>query len=367
MTMDESAPADDDAAAEALADRLFTALVPALELLTIELGRRLGFYAQLRDAGPLTPADLATRTGTVERYAREWLEQQAAAGILRVADSEPRTFELPSGHERVLLDPEDPLHSMGAPTVYTGIATTFDAVAEAYERGAPVAYAAFGPGVRHGLEFFNRPAYANDMATWLSHVPEVVERLRSGGTILDAGCGTGWSTVALAEVFPTARVIGVDLDEASIDEARAHAAEAGVGDRVSFVNANAGDAAALRAATGGPVGLVTIFEALHDMSGPQRVLAALAELLDHDGVIFVGDEQVADEFTAPAEFLDRLNYAFSVLHCLPATMAEGSENDANGTVLRSPTVFSWAREAGLTQCERLPVEHGFWSFYRLAP
>ena len=134
-----------------------------------------------------------------------------------------------------------------------------------------------------------------------------------------------------------------------------------------FVRADAGDAQALRAAAGGAVQLVTIFEALHDMLDPQRVLAALASLLDQDGVIFVGDEQVADEFTAPAEFLDRLNYAFSVLHCLPATVAEG-EGDANGTVLRAPTLRRRGRTAaGLAGFERLPIEHDFWSFYRLTP
>ncbi|HEX5856990.1 MAG TPA: class I SAM-dependent methyltransferase [Microbacterium sp.] len=353
---------------EALAERLFTSLVPALELLTIELGRRLGFYARIQEAGDVSAGELAALSGTSPRYAREWLEQQAAAGILAVdgGAGDARRYALPAAHVPVMLDVRNPLHTMGAPTMFTGVATTFDAVVDAFASGTGVAFAKFGPGVRHGLEIFNRPAYANDLADWMTHVPDVSERLAGGGRIVDAGCGTGWSTVALAEAFPLAEVIGIDLDAASIAEAQEHAEEAGVRARVHFVRADAGDADALRAAVGGPAQLVTIFEALHDMLDPERVLGALASLLDEGGVILVGDEQVADEFTAPAEFLDRLNYAFSVLHCLPATIAEG-EGDANGTVLRAPTLERWAKGAGLSGFERLAIDHDFWSFYRLSP
>ena len=255
--------------------------------------------------------------------------------------ADARRYAVPAAHVPVLLDVRSPLHTMGAPTMFTGVATTFDAVVEAFASGDGVSFSEFGPGVRHGLEIFNRPAYTNDLSTWLREMPDVAERLADGGTILDAGCGTGWSTVALAEVFPRAHVVGIDLDDASITEAQEHAAESGVSARVRFVRADAGDAEALRAAAGGTVKLVTVFEALHDMLDPQRVLAALASLLDEGGAILVGDEQVADEFTAPADFLDRLNYAFSVLHCLPATIAEG-KGEANGTVLRAPTLQAWA-------------------------
>ncbi len=176
--------------------------------------------------------------------------------------------------------------------------------------------------------------------------------------MLDQGCGLGHSSVALALAYPAITVRGVDLDEASVQEARHTAAEAGVADRVSFAVADA-------AAPAGPgVDLVTIFEALHDMADPVGVLTAARAALAEGGSVLVGDERVADVFTAPAGEIERLQYAFSVLHCLPATRAEGSAA-ANGTVLRAPTVLGWARAAGFTRPEVLDIANDFWRFYRL--
>ncbi len=186
-----------------------------------------------------------------------------------------------------------------------------------------------------------------------------------GGTILDAGCGEGWSTIGLARAFPAATVVGIDLDERSVDAARHHVARAGLGDRVSIVRANAADATALRAAAGDEVTLVTAFQALHDMGRPVQALAAFREVLGDGGAILVGDEHGDDVKLSPAGEVERLKLAMSVLHCVPATWAE-SDAVVNGTVLRSHTMTSWVAEAGLTTCEVLDVEHPFWRFYRLA-
>lgn len=189
-------------------------------------------------------------------------------------------------------------------------------------------------------------------------MPEIDRRLRApGARVLDLGCGLGHSSVALARAYPKVTVCGVDLDEASIVEARRTAAEAGVADRVTFRAQDASAAA-------GPADLVTIFEALHDMGDPVAVLAAARSALRPGGSVFIGDERVADEFTAPAGPIERLQYAFSVLHCLPATRAENPAG-ANGTVLRAPTVLRWAQNAGFTRPEVLTIANDFWRFYRL--
>jgi ubiquinone/menaquinone biosynthesis C-methylase UbiE len=177
--------------------------------------------------------------------------------------------------------------------------------------------------------------------------------------VLDLGCGLGASALALARAHPRARVLGVDLDEASVAEARAAAAEAGVADRVSFV---AGDAAQL--APEAPFDLVTIFEALHDMGDPVGALRAARAVLADGGSVLVADERVADVFTAPGDPTERLMYGWSILHCLPATMAEDPV-EATGTVLRAPTLAGWAAAAGFTGFEVLPIDNPFWRFYRL--
>ncbi|WP_127818907.1 class I SAM-dependent methyltransferase [Microbacterium sp. CPCC 204701] len=348
----------------ALTQRLLEALPSALELLTIELGHRLGLYAALDALGAATAADLARATGLGERQLREWLDQQAIAGILTAHGGEYRTYQLPAAYRPVLLDPSHPLHGAGLATMFAGVGSTFDRVSEGYRRGEGVTFAEFGRAMRHGLEHTYRPGYTHALPVWMEQLPDISARLDEGGTILDLGCGTGWSTVALARRFPNARVVGVDLDEESVAEARANAAESGMAKRVSFVLADAGDRAALAGAAGGHATLVTVFLALHDMNAPQRALSSVADLLEPGGAILVGDVKVEDEFTAPAGPLDRMFSAFSVLHCLPATLAEG-DGHAHGTVLRAPTVVEWSREAGLGTTTRLAVEHPTWSFYRL--
>jgi SAM-dependent methyltransferase len=356
------------ARAEAFSARLFEALVPAMELLCVELGVRRGLYAALERIGSATVSDLARETGIVERYAREWLEQQAAAGILEVAeegDARSRRYALPAAHAEVLLDSESPYAMAGVGSFLVGMTDVFDAVVDDFAKGEGVAYHRYGAAVRDAISSLNRPGFSLAMEEWMQSAADLDERLRTRpSVIVDAGCGTGWSTLALARTYPLAHVIGVDLDEASVEDARANLAETDLGDRVEFVRADAGDAEALRRAVPGPIALGTVFEALHDMNGPIRTLRALRSLLAPGGAIVIGDEKVADQFTPDGDFLERLNYGFSVLHCLPATIAEG-QDEANGTVMRAPTVERWAREAGFTRFEVLPIEHELWSFYRL--
>jgi len=354
-----------DQRGNALAERLLGSLIAGTELLTVELGRRLDLYASLHAGGPATPAELAERAGIAERYAREWLEQQAAAGFIDVAsdaaDAAARRFELPAAHMGVLLDANDPLYLIGAAHMLTGTALPLPSVVEAFRSGEGVEYAAYGAEMRHGIAALNRPMFAADLAGWLATMPDVVARLRSGGRVLDAGCGVGWSAITLAKAYPQAQVHGVDMDEASIAEARENAAAAGVADRVTFEVANA---AAVAAPAGPGFDLACIFEALHDMGEPIEALRQIRGALVSGAPVLIGDERVSDEFTAPAEEIERLQYAFSVLHCLPATMAE-STAVASGTVLRAPTVRRWAEQAGFSSVEILPIENDFWQFYRL--
>ncbi|NEW53375.1 class I SAM-dependent methyltransferase [Nocardia cyriacigeorgica] len=368
-TTDTGLPgAETDGRGQALAERLFADMLSGLELLTVELGRRLGLYRALHDAGPTTADRFADRAAIAQRYAREWLEQQAAAGIIDVVtagSTTDREYALPAAHVGVLLDETDPLHLAGGAMGVEGIALTLPEVAAAYRTGTGVGYERFGDEIRRGIASLNRPMFTHELAGWVRALPDVAARLDSGGVVLDAGCGSGWSSVALAKAFPAARVVGVDLDTASVAEARRNVESEGLSDRVRVVEANSADGRALQAAAGARCQLVTVFEALHDMGEPVRALAAFAEVLAPGGAVLVADERVGAEFTAPADELDRLNYAFSVLHCLPATMAE-STHIANGTVLRPDTVRSWAQAAGFDRIEELPIDNELWRFYRLS-
>jgi SAM-dependent methyltransferase len=337
-----------------------------LETLGVHLGLELGLYQALADLGAATEAEVASHAGVAPRYAREWLEQQAAAGYLACDDPtrppEQRRYRLPTGHAEVLLDADSPDHAAPVAATFAGVTRVLPQLLEAYRSGGGVPYAAYGPQLRHGTAALNRPMFLHELAsTWLPAVPGLDRRLRSAppAHVLDLGCGLGASSIALARAYPRAQVLGVDLDQASVTEARARAAEAGVADRVSFM---VGDAARVTAEA--PVDLVTLFEALHDLGDPVGALRAARALLADDGSVLVADERVADAFTTPGEPIERFMYGWSVLHCLPATLAEHPV-EATGTVLRAPTVARWAAAAGFTGFEVLPIDNPFWRFYRL--
>jgi SAM-dependent methyltransferase len=270
------------------------------------------------------------------------------------------TFALAPSVFEVLLDEGGPAYAAPAAQFAVGVGLLTPRVIEAFRTGAGVPYSEYHH-LRHGIGGFNRPMFNHLLTTeWLPAVPEIDRRLRTapGARVLDLGCGMGYSSVAMALAYPSITVRGVDLDEHSIEQARRIAAEAGVADRVSYA---VGDAAAV----GGEYDLITIFEALHDMGDPVGALRSARASLRPGGSVFIGDERVSDEFTAPAGEIERLQYAFSVLHCLPATRAENPVI-ANGTILRAPTLLRWARDAGYEHPEVLDLDNDFWRFYRLS-
>ncbi|MGI5271489.1 SAM-dependent methyltransferase [Nonomuraea sp. CA-218870] len=347
-----------------LADRLFESTIGALELYSVYLGSELGLYQVLHDRGPLTPAGLAGAAGIAPRYAREWLEQQAVAGLLDVRETPgaERAFALPPEHAPVLVHADDPAHVAPFGHLVAGIGGVLDRVADAYRTGDGVPYCAYGRAFRHGQGRINRPAFTHDLTgTWLRALPDVVERLGAAPAprVADVGCGQGWSTLALARAFPGARVDGLDLDAASVADARAHAEQAGLGDRVRVLHADV-----TRLPETGPYDLVVVLEALHDMTRPVEALRAMRAALADGGAVLVADERVADAFTAPGDQVERLMYGWSVTHCLPTQLTD-RPTAATGTVFRADAVREHASEAGFARCAVLPVDDDFFRFYRL--
>ncbi len=355
---------EDPGATGALADRLFGACTAALDLLHVYVGDRLGLYRLLADRGPVTAEELARHAGIHERYAREWLEQQAVAGILEVAgaDTDPRRFALPPGHAEVLIDPDS--LSLVAPLAagVVGLAQALPQVLTAFRTGGGVAYEAYGDDVRGCISGLNRPMFVNLLATdWFPGVPGLVERLEADppATVADVGCGTGWSTIAIARGFPRVSVKGLDLDERSVAEARANAAASGVADRVDFEVRDAADPG-----LAGAFDLVCAFETIHDMCDPVGALRAMRALRSDGGTVLVVDERVADTFTTDVEDGERFQWGWSALHCLPCAMTT-EPAAGTGTIMRAPQLRSYAVSAGFADLEVLPVENDFWRFYRL--
>ena len=347
---------------DALVERLFQSTLGALDVLSVYLGVRLGLYRALADRGASTSDDLAAAAGLSERYVREWLEQQATTGILEVDDE--RRFSLPAGHEEALLDERSLNYAAPFGKLLVGCVRPIDALVVAYRTGDGVPYADYGADVHEGQAEFTRPQFDHFLGSvWFPAIPEVHERLGADppARVADVACGQGFSTMAIARAYPKARVDGIDLDVASISAAQQNLAGTDVADRVTFHNRDAADPGLQ-----GRYDLVYIHEALHDMSYPVDVLRACRSLLAQGGVVVVADERVPDEFTASGDDIERLNYGFSIVHCLPVGMV-GDGAVGTGTVMRAPTVRRYAEEAGFGDFEVLPIENDFYRFYRLTP
>ena len=354
---------------DALVERLFLAAVGAADVFGVYLGDRLGLYRLLSERGPATSVELASAADLSERYVREWLEQQATSSILAVedagVDAKERRYSLPSGHEEALLDE----HSLNfiAPIGRLVVACVrpIDALLDAFRTGEGVPYATYGADLHDGQARFTRPMFENLLGTeWLPAITDVHERLRNDppARVADIACGEGYSSLAIARAYPSVRVDGIDLDEASIEAARRHlAAESELADQVTFHLRDAADAE-----FAGSYDLVYIHEALHDMSHPVQVLSTCRALLADGGCVVIADERVPDKFDPPGDEVERLYYGFSILHCLPVGMV-GENPAGTGTVMRAPTVRRYAEQAGFRECVVLPIENDFYRFYQLNP
>ena len=347
---------------EQLVRRMDAATLGVFDIASTYLGVKLGLYRSLAEDGPATAAELAARTGTNERLVREWLEQQGATELLDATnDGGEWRFALPSGHAAVLLDP-DALDGV-AGTVHSLIADLAQVprLVETFRTGVGIPYADYGPDEAEGQARGTRPVYRAEIESWLAAVPDLAERLAAGtARVLDIGCGLGWSSVCMAKAYPGIVVDGVDLDPGSIDAAKRVAESEGVADRVRF---ELRDAASL---AGAGYDLATMFEMLHDLARPVEVLRAAREALSPDGVVLVADEPCGDAFAGPADEQERRHYGYSVLHCLPASMTEPG-SAATGTVIRPDTVRRYARDAGFSAVEVLPVESVAFRLYLLRP
>lgn len=365
-TVDTTAPPQTDPR-EAFAERLIAGTSASFEMLSVWLGLRLGLYTALAEAAG-TAGEVAQRAGVDARYAREWLEQQAASGILAVddptRDPEQRRYSLDESHREVLLDSTSPFHAAPMTMALASIGSVLQKLVHAYRTGAGVEFADYGDEIRDHIESLNRPMFEHELAdTWIPAAPGLAERLAADppARVLDVACGSGWSSVHLARAYPKIRVDGLDADAGSINRAQDNAVEAGVADRVTFRVADAADDTGPERVYDAAV----MFEALHDVPHPVDVLAAIRRQLTDDGVVLIGDVRAGEEFTAPGGDLDRLYYGFSLLHCLPASRA-GTHSAATGAVLRPDTLRDYARQAGFADVRVLDIENDFWRFYLLA-
>jgi SAM-dependent methyltransferase len=349
--------------ADEFAERVFGSLLGTVEIMAVYLGDRLGWYRSLAADGPASAAELAARTHTAPRYAREWLEQQAVAGYLTLdKDGAPdeRVFSIPDSVAEVLTDETSLAYVAPVARMFGAVGPVLPQLLAAYREGGGVGWAELGADAREAQADQNRPWFGAELASALRGAPTLDAALRRpGARILDVGCGGAWSTIGLAQAYPEATFVGVDIDSPTVDMARNNVAAAGLAGQIEILCA---DASTLPAGT---FDLAFAFECVHDMPRPVEVLDAVRRSLVPGGAMVVMDEAVAETFAPDGDDLERIMYGFSLFVCLPDSMAS-NPTVATGTVMRPSTLRAYAEAAGFTSFEVLPIEgFSFFRFYRL--
>jgi SAM-dependent methyltransferase len=316
MTTTTGTATIDQAKLEAFVGRAVIDMGAAISGLLLHIGDRLGLYQAMAGAGPITSATLAQRTDTTERYVREWLGNQAAGGYV-VYNPADGTYELPAEQAMVVANEDSPVFLGGAFETIASCYTDHDVFVDAFRTGAGVDWAEHDHRLFSGVFRFFGPGYAAHLVQdWLPALGGVVEKLRSGASVADVGCGLGASTLVMARAFERSTFVGFDLHAVSIDAARKAASDAGLNQRAKF------DVASAKDFPGHGYDLVCLFDALHDMGDPVGAARRIRQALAPDGTLLLVEPNAGDVLEQNLNPVGRTYYGLSTVICTPGSLAQ---------------------------------------------
>jgi 2-polyprenyl-3-methyl-5-hydroxy-6-metoxy-1,4-benzoquinol methylase len=282
----------------------------------IRIGDQLGLYKALAAGGPQTPAELAKRTGTNERYVREWLSAQAAGSYVTY-DAATGKFHLTEEQAFAMADESSPVFLPGAFQVALAATKAEEKLTERFKSGQGLGWHEHHHELFEGTERFFRPGYAaNLITTWIPALTGVDDKLKSGAKVADVGCGLGASTILMAKSYPKSEFVGFDYHDKSIEKARQRAKDAGVGERIRFEIAKAKDY------PGKEYDFVTFFDCLHDMGDPAGASAHVHSTLKKDGTWMIVEPFAGDKLEDNLNPIGRAFYGASTLLCTPASLSQ---------------------------------------------
>jgi len=281
----------------------------------VVIGERLGLYKALA-AGPMTSSELARKTGTDERYLREWLASQAAGGYITY-DAKAEKFSLNDEQAFTMANEDSPAYLPGAFQLAVGALAAVPRIADSFRSGAGMGWHEHNENVFHGCEKFFRPGYAaNLVSAWIPALDGVKAKLEAGGSVADVGCGLGASTILMAKAYPKSKFIGFDYHDGSIAAARESAKRQGLADRVTFEMAPA------KSYPGKDYDFVTFFDCLHDMGDPAGAAKHVRSTLRSDGTWMIVEPFANDELKDNLNPVGRVYYSFSTLLCTPCSRSQ---------------------------------------------
>ena len=288
----------------------------AMNAALIVIGDKLGLYKAMSGAGPITSAELAKKTGTAERYVREWLACQAAGGFVTY-DAASVRYTLPPEQALALADETSPVFLPGFFEIVAACMKDESKIADAFKSGKGMGWHEHDHGLFAGTERFFRPNYrAHLVSEWIPALGDTETKLKAGARVADVGCGLGTSTILMAQAYPKSTFVGFDYHDGSINMAREAAAKAGVGDRVKFEVAKAKDY------PGKGFELVAFFDCLHDMGDPEGAARHVKESLSANGAWMIVEPFANDKLEDNLNPIGRVYYAASTMLCTPASLSQ---------------------------------------------
>jgi SAM-dependent methyltransferase len=288
----------------------------AMNAALIVIGDKLGLYKAMSGAGPMTSAELAKKTGTAERYVREWLASQAAGGFITY-DAATGKYTLPPEQALALADETSPVFLPGFFEIVAACTKDEAKIIDAFRSGKGVGWHEHDHGLFAGTERFFRPNYrAHLVSEWIPALGDTEAKLKAGAKVADVGCGLGTSTILMAQAYPKSTFVGFDYHDGSINMAREAAAKAGVGDRVKFEVAKAKDY------PGKGFELVAFFDCLHDMGDPEGAARHVKESMASDGAWMIVEPFANDKLEDNLNPIGRVYYAASTMLCTPASLSQ---------------------------------------------
>ena len=346
--------------------QVFSKLEGAFTAGMIHLGDRLGLYrAMARADGPITSHELADRVELHERWVREWLANQAAAQLIEHdSTGEVDRFALSGEGRAVFASPEHPAFGMGMFHRLPATMGALELMPEAFASGIGHDYDSHGPQGAEGIERSFEPwNNANLLRRVLPAMDGVVERMRTGASVVDVGCGAGGAVMLMAEAFPHSNFVGYDISQHALDRANIKLAESGL------TNARFADPRLDPMPTDGSVDVVTTFDCIHDMAHPQPVIEAIRAALRDDGHWLLVDiraaETLADNIAANP--MASLLYGVSVLACMSSALSEPDGAGLGTLGLPASKAEQMASAAGFTRFQTLDVQHPMNAFYEIRP
>jgi SAM-dependent methyltransferase len=344
--------AGDSKKAVALAQQVGVDFGAAMTVALAYIGDRLGIFKAMAKGAPMTSLDIARRTHLDERYVREWASTMATAGYLDYSAADA-TFRMNTEQAMVLAQEDNTFFTAGAFQYAVTCYRQIPRLTEAFKHGGGVPFADFGPEIVEAIERLFQAGYETWVSPqWIPAVPDVHERLSTGGEVAEVGCGAGQCIIAVASAYANSRFFGYDADLRSIERARNKAVRSGVADRISFERIAAEDLPFVDR-----FDLVMAFNCVHDMARPRAALAAIRRVLKPGGAFLWSEADASDNLEENLNPLGRTLYGASAMHCMTVSLADGGEG--LGVVVGEDRARSMAIEAGFTSFEKLTVKNPY--------